>query len=77
VTRIDWIDLREPARSRFLAAPLAAAAGGKGTCGQVYRDAADPDYQEALRLTKEAVARLWENPRRDVAALKEAGASPR
>lgn len=45
VTRIDWIDLREPARSRFPAAPLSATAGGKGACGEVYRDASDPDYQ--------------------------------
>ncbi len=76
VTRIDWIDLREPARSRFLAAPLARAAGGLGACGEVYKDGADADYREALGLARDAVARLWESPRRDVRSLKESGAPP-
>lgn len=70
VTRADWIDLRQPASSRFLSAPLAKAAGGRGKCAQaVYQDPSDADYQALLRLTQTAVKTAWERPRRDLKAL--------
>ena len=70
VTRLDWIDLRRPARTRFLAAPLAEAAGGLSKCEPiVYNDRDDQDYQAALRLVRSAVEQAMARPRRDVAAL--------
>jgi mono/diheme cytochrome c family protein len=70
VTRLDWIRLREPGRSLFLASPLAREAGGTGKCGQpIYRDQNDPDYQAVRALVEEAVRKAWENPRRDLQAL--------
>ena len=70
VSRLDWIDLRRPERSLFLAAPLAKAAGGTGKCGQaVYKDHNDPDYQAVSKLVRDAVRRAWEFPRRDLEVL--------
>jgi mono/diheme cytochrome c family protein len=70
VTRLDWIDLREPARSRFLAAPLEREAGGSGKCGSaVYQGAGDPDCRAALALVRAAVEKSWARPRRDLRAL--------
>jgi hypothetical protein len=71
VTRIDWIDLRAPQRSLFLAAPLAREAGGTGRCGKtVYAGPDDPDYRAVLDDVRAAVDRAWDSPRRDVAALE-------
>jgi len=70
VARLDWIDLHEPADSRFLAAPLAAEAGGLGRCQpSVYADTTDPDYAALVALVRDAVARAWAAPRRDLATL--------
>jgi mono/diheme cytochrome c family protein len=72
VTRLDWIDLRQPERSRFLRAPLARAAGGAGTCGSaVYAGRDDPDYGSLLDTVKQAVRRAWARPRRDLRALAD------
>ena len=71
VTRLDWIDLHQPEKSRFLAAPLAKDAGGTGKCGRVvYKDAGDPDYQTVHSLVRKAVETARARPRRDVRALK-------
>ena len=71
MTRPDWIDLRQPQESRFLVAPLAKEAGGRGKCVQpVYRDQHDPDYQAVRQLVETAVQRAWANPRRDLKALR-------
>jgi mono/diheme cytochrome c family protein len=71
VTRLDWVDLRDPARSLFLAAPLAREAGGAGKCSPgVYRDASDADYRAVRAFVAEAVRKAWEQPRRDVASLE-------
>ncbi len=72
VTRVDWIDLRQPTRTRFLASPLA---GGKSNdqhrCqGRVYKDANDSDYQTVLRLVTTAVQKAWAHPRRDLRAIR-------
>jgi hypothetical protein len=70
VSRLDWVDLRDPRASRFLAGPLSAEAGGRGACGEpVYRDAGDPDYRALLERVEAAVKQAWERPRRDLLAL--------
>jgi mono/diheme cytochrome c family protein len=70
VTRLDWIDIRRPERSLFLASPLAAGAGGRSVCAPaVYSGVDDPDYRAACRLVGQAVDRLWAAPRRDVAGI--------
>jgi mono/diheme cytochrome c family protein len=68
VSRLDWIDFREPERSRFLTAPLAKPTG-EGECGAVYADAGDADYQALLSAVRQAVEETWKRPRRDVATL--------
>ena len=71
VTRTDWIDIRRPEQSLFLIAPLAKESGGTGKCGSsAYRDTSDPAYQAALGMVRDAVDRLWSNPRRDVMSLE-------
>ena len=70
VSRIAWIDLGDPKRSLFLAAPLAQAAGGSARCKQpVYKDQDDPDYQAVRRMVEAAVTNALDNPRRDVRAI--------
>ncbi len=71
VTRIDWIDLRQPEHSLFLRAPLNKSAGGAQRCqGTVYGDTTDPDYQSLRNLVAAAVQKAWDFPRRDLQALK-------
>lgn len=73
ITRSDWIDLRDPEKSRFLAAPLSRSSGGTGICsGSVYADANDADYRAASELVATAVERAWQHPRRDVKSLLSA-----
>jgi hypothetical protein len=70
VTRTDWIDIHEPAKSRFLLAPLGKDAGGTGKCiPAVYKDQNDSDYRAVRELVEAAVKKAWENPRRDLQAL--------
>lgn len=72
VSRLSWIDVRDPEQSLFLKAPLAKQAGGTAKCGQtVYADANDADYSAVLQLVKQAVENAWAAPRRDVKALVE------
>ncbi|MBI5384280.1 MAG: discoidin domain-containing protein [Verrucomicrobia bacterium] len=74
VTRLDWIDFREPARSLFLTAPLAKDSGGRGKCSRItYQNSTDPDYRAARDLVEAAVRRAWENPRRDMVSLERRG----
>ena len=70
VTRLDWIDLRQPERTLFLRSPLNKSAGGNQSCqGVVYKDASDPDYQLLRELVAAAVKKAWASPRRDLQAL--------
>ena len=70
VSRLDWISLREPRRSLFLAAPLAAEAGGLARCKPPpYKGATDPDYQALLRLLETTLERARIFPRRDIRAI--------
>ena len=70
VTRLSWIDLRQPDRSLFLIAPLAKPAGGTGKCSQaVYRDTGDADYQAVRALVRQSVEKAWRLPRRDLESV--------
>ena len=70
VTRLDWIDLRQPERTLFLVAPLSKSAGGTQACKDlVYRDTTDPDYQSVRELVTAAARKAWQSPRRDLQAL--------
>jgi hypothetical protein len=67
VTRLDWIDIHWPGRSKMLSAPLAGDAGGAQQCEPaVYRTRSDADYQVARALIERAVAEAWTRPRRDL-----------
>ena len=78
VSRADWIDIRRPERSVFLAAPLVKAAGGTGKCKAVYQTQNDRDYQAVLDAVTNAVRKCWQRPRRrDLRTLKApAGMTP-
>jgi len=70
VTRLDWIDPRQPERTLFLRAPLAKAGGGTQACSDlVYRDTADPDYRFVRDLLRAAAGQAWQFPRRDLQTL--------
>jgi len=67
VSRLDWIDFRDPPRSLFLAAPLAT--NSTRCIGAVYGNHDDSDYITVLRLVNAAVERAWRSPRRDLATF--------
>lgn len=67
VSRLDWVNLAEPEKSRFLTAPLARSSGGSGACEKaVYTDINDADYSKLLTAIEEAVEKSWKFPRRDM-----------
>jgi hypothetical protein len=71
ITRLDWIDLNNPGKSLFLTAPLAGSGGARKTCSQpTYADTQDADFVLAHDLLRAAVTRAWENPRRDLTAIR-------
>jgi hypothetical protein len=51
-------NLSYPERSLQLLAPLAKAAGGHGTCGGIFANTEDPDYQSLLAGIREAQRHL-------------------
>jgi hypothetical protein len=66
VSRLDWINLKEPTKSRFLTAPLL------GACGKaIYANQNDPDYKTLWKAVEDAVQKALQYPRRDVEALLE------
>ncbi len=70
VTRLDWIDPRQPERPLFLRAPLGKSAGGTQACSElVYKDTSDPDYQSVRELLRAAADKAWASPRRDLQTL--------
>jgi hypothetical protein len=70
VSRLDWIDLRQPERTLFLRAPLNHPADGCRRCTPtVYQDTSDPDYQALRQLVAAAAQKAWASPRRDLRAL--------
>jgi hypothetical protein len=67
VPRPFWTRITNPQLNGFLAAPLAAAAGGSGACGRpIFRDAGDPDYQAVLKTFEPIAAAMREKPREDM-----------
>jgi mono/diheme cytochrome c family protein len=76
ISRLDWIDLRQPELSLFLSAPLAKEAGGSFRCPSgVYRRVTDQDYRALLDLITVAVGKAWESPRRDLRAIANQNSS--
>ncbi len=72
VTRLDWIDLKHPEQSLFLAAPRGQSPQGRKVCTQaIYANAEDPDYTLALNLVNAAVSKAWANPRRDLISFRQ------
>jgi len=72
VSRLDWIDLNAPEKSRFLTAPLAKTAGGTEHCGKaVYNGTNDADYAALRQAVEDAVKKAWQYPRRDLETLLE------
>ena len=70
VSRLDWVNLREPQKTLFLAAPLAGPADPTSKCkGAVYASPSDPDYRVLSAAVNEAVRISWQRPRRDLQAL--------
>ncbi|MBN2293341.1 MAG: hypothetical protein JXM70_13010, partial [Pirellulales bacterium] len=69
VTRADWIDLRQPQRTLFLAAPLANSSCNHKCSKPSYVDTNDRDYLTVLKLLDDAVKKAWSEPRRDLKAL--------
>ena len=67
ISRLDWIDLNAPEKSRFLAAPLANAGKHKA----VYTNQNDPDYAKLRQVVEDAVKKAWQYPRRDLETLLE------
>ena len=66
ISRLDWIDLNAPEKSRFLAAPLS---GTKHKA--VYASQSDPDYAMLRQVVDDAVKKAWQYPRRDLETLLE------
>lgn len=77
ISRLDWIDFRQPQRSLFLTAPLAKAWGGTRRCrGEIYRNTDDADYKAVRQLVTDAVNKGWQSPRRDLRTCLENEAEP-
>jgi len=76
VTRADWIDLRQPERSLFLAAPVAGDTGDRRCSKPPYADVNDHDYRTVLKLVNDAVKKAWAKPRRDLEALLDSIEDP-
>jgi mono/diheme cytochrome c family protein len=71
ISRLDWINVFSPEKSRFLTAPMPKRAGGTEQCpNPVYADQLDPDYVLLRETVEEAVQRAWDTPRRDLEVLK-------
>ena len=63
----SFVRISEPERNDFLAAPLAKAAGGRGSCGEpVFADTDDADYQALLGLFRPLQSMLAAKPRMDM-----------
>jgi mono/diheme cytochrome c family protein len=72
ISRLDWIDLKQPERSLFLSAPLAKSTGGTERCKAIaYQDVTDADYASLRQAVASAVKKAWDFPRRDLQALVE------
>ncbi len=71
LARPEWVDLQQPERSLFVAAPLGAATpSGRRCTPRVYAGPQDPDCAAVTALLQEAVRKTWDHPRRDLRCLK-------
>jgi len=57
------LNFTRPALSPLLLGPLAKSAGGYGSCGKVFEDKSDPDYQRLLAAIERGKATLDSVPR--------------
>ena len=57
------LNFTRPGLSPVLLGPLAKSAGGFGSCGEVFRDTIDPDYQLLLSALEKGKAELNAEPR--------------
>ena len=57
------LNFTRPLRSPLLLGPLARSAGGFGSCGEVFNDTQDPDYQVLLSAIQRVKADLDAEPR--------------
>ena len=64
------LNFTRPQFSPLLLGPLAKSAGGFGSCGEVFKDEHDPDYQRLLRAIQRAKAALDIKPRFGTPAFK-------
>ena len=71
VSRLDWIDLRQPERTLFLCAPLSKSAGGAPALPGhgVPGHGENPGYESVRTLVVAACQRARHAPRRNVQAL--------
>lgn len=56
------VNLSRPEFSPVLLGPLAKEAGGWGSCGTVFKDTSDPDYQKMLAAIRNGKS-VWPKPR--------------
>ena len=72
-----WLSInrRDVRRSRMLAAPLAAQAGGWERCGKVFATTDDPDYRVLLAALTSLQARLEKEPREDLLSIRGTAAA--
>ena len=71
-----FVRLSDPAMNDFLLAPLAKAAGGRGSCGRaVFADTNDPDYKALLTEFNAVDADLKSRPRIDMPGGKAVAAN--
>ena len=70
VSRLDWIDLRQPEQTLFLRAPLSKSADGTQRCkGTVYKDVSRPGLPVSARPCRCRRQEGLGTPRRDLQAL--------
>jgi mono/diheme cytochrome c family protein len=73
LARPEWVDLQQPERSLFIAAPLGQATPSGRKCSPAaYVNTQDPDCAQVLALVTAAVRRAWDQPRRDLRCLASA-----
>jgi mono/diheme cytochrome c family protein len=64
------LNFTRPAMSPLVLGPLARTAGGFGSCGPVFADTGDPDYQRLLAAIEQGKAELDATPRYATAGFK-------
>jgi len=69
----DYVRITHPELNDFAVAPLAKAAGGRGSCGEsVFTSTDDPDYRRLVAAFEPVTDRLARTPRMDMPGAKPA-----